>query len=120
MTKIKDKEKILNAVREEKHVSYKATLIKLSEHCSAEGSGNIYLKWWKGKSITQNTLQDKAFIQIWRKGQKFYRQGKIQRAPAPWNNLYRQHLKDFYKHKRKGHNRDINIRNWKISLERKT
>lgn len=43
MTKIKDKEKILNAVREEKHVSYKATLIKLSEHCSAEGSGNISL-----------------------------------------------------------------------------
>ena len=44
MTKFKDKERILNVAREKQHVSYKAIPIRLSEHCSTEGSGSIHLK----------------------------------------------------------------------------
>ena len=45
LTKIKDKEKILEAAREKQQITYKRTPIRLSaDFFRPEGSGTIYLK----------------------------------------------------------------------------
>ena len=59
LTKIKDKEKLLKATREKWQITYKGTPIRLTaafsaEFYKAEGSGTIYLKWWKGRTYNQD------------------------------------------------------------------
>ena len=59
VTKIKDKEKILKVARVKKQITYEETPIKLladfsAEILQAEGSGTIYLKWWKEKTSNQD------------------------------------------------------------------
>ena len=51
MTKIQDKDKILNAISKNQHVPYNGipmwlTADFLAEIQRPEGSGTIYLQWW--------------------------------------------------------------------------
>ena len=55
MTNIKDKEKMLKAIKEKQHITHKEIphgyqLIFQQQVCRTEGNGLIYLKWWKGKT----------------------------------------------------------------------
>ena len=65
LTKIKDKEKILKATRENKQhtkeppLGYK--LIFQQKLCRPEGSGRICLKLWKGKSHNQEYTTQQGF-----------------------------------------------------------
>ena len=77
-------EKILKAVREKKQ--HKREPLKGYWHifqqklCRPEGSGMIYLKWWKEKKPpTKITLPSKFLIQIWRRNENLYRQAKAKR-----------------------------------------
>uniref|UniRef100_A0A8D1LJL8 L1 transposable element RRM domain-containing protein n=1 Tax=Sus scrofa TaxID=9823 RepID=A0A8D1LJL8_PIG len=70
LTKIKDKEKILKAAREKKHVTHKGTPISILEYFSAETlqarrEWHDILKVMKGKKPpTKITLPSKALIRI--------------------------------------------------------
>ena len=63
MTRIKDKDKILKAIREKRQITYKGIHIKLISQqklYKPEWNGMIYLKWWKGRTYNQeySTEQD--------------------------------------------------------------
>ena len=82
MAKIKHKKRLLKASRKKQQVMYKWTHIRLSADFSA---ATLQARWeWhdifkvmKGKTYN---LPNKAFIQIWRRYQKFYRKAKVKRV----------------------------------------
>ena len=59
MPKIKDKERILKAARDEQLVTYKEAPIRLpadftTETFQARGTGPKYSKWWKARTYNQD------------------------------------------------------------------
>ena len=65
MTKMKDKERLLKAVRGKQQITYTGSPMRLSTDSSeetlrSEESGTIHLKQWKGKNYNQaySTQQD--------------------------------------------------------------
>ena len=84
-TKIKHKKRILKTAKEKQHVSYKATAIRslvdfLTGTLQDGREWHSIFKVKIEKTTTQNTLPEKTLIQIWRRGQQFYRQGKGQKV----------------------------------------
>ena len=84
LTKIKFKEKILKAARENQKLTYKGILIRLSDDFSVETlqarrEWQDILKVMKEKPTTKITLPSKDLIQIWWRSQKLFRQVKAKR-----------------------------------------
>ena len=69
--KIKDKERILKAVRERDTVTYKGVHLQLSadfskENLQAKGTGNKYLKSWKAKTYTHDYSLQQSYHLEWK------------------------------------------------------
>ena len=83
MTKIKDKDKILKATRENRQITYKGTPIRLSfdfsiEVLQARKEWQDIFKVMKGKNLqTKNTLPSKAYIKMQQRTQKFIDKKKL-------------------------------------------
>ena len=58
--------------------SHKVISWVLGETLQAEGSGTIYLKWWKGRTYNQEYSQQNSPLELMEKS-KFYRQAKGKR-----------------------------------------
>ena len=82
MSKVKDRERILNLAREEQFVTYKGTPTRLLEDFSTQSlrarrAWHDIFKIMKGKKpTTENTLSSKVIFQILRSYQELYRQVK--------------------------------------------
>ena len=68
-----------------------------------EGNSMIYLKWWKKKPTTKNTLPTKILIQIWWRNQKLSKQAKVKRNQHHQTSFTTNAKKTFLgrKHKRR-------------------
>ena len=105
LTKIKDKEKILKAAREKKHVTYKGTLIRLladffSRNCSPEGSDMIYLTWWKEKTSNQDYSTQEGFHSDLKEKSKPSQISKSWENSATLNQPYNKYERNFSRQKR--------------------